>query len=96
VSQAFEIEVYGHRYAIRGEGEESYVQELARLVDERMRLLAAQMKNATPMQLAILAAINLTDELRQTLKQQQEHADDLNRRAAGLIDSIQETLGDAR
>jgi cell division protein ZapA len=96
VSQAFEIEVYGHRYLIRGDAEESYVQELARLVDDRMRVLAAQMKNATPMQLAVLAAINLTNELNQALKQQEEHADDLNRRAAGLIDSIQETLGGTR
>ena len=93
MSQAFEIEVYGHRYTIRGDGEESYVQELARLVDERMRTLAAHMKNATPMQLAVLTAINLSNELNQAFKQHQEQADDLNRRAAGLIDSIQETLG---
>jgi cell division protein ZapA len=93
VSQAFEIEVFGHRYTIRGDGEESYVQDLARLVDERMRTLAVHMKNATPMQLAVLTAINLANELNQAFKQHQEQADDLNRRAAGLIDSIQETLG---
>jgi cell division protein ZapA len=93
VSQAFDIEVYGHRYTIRGDGEESYVQELARLVDERMRTLAAHMKNATPMQLAVLTAINLANELNQAFKQNEEQADDLNRRAEGLIDSIQESLG---
>lgn len=96
MSQAFEIEVYGHRYTIRGEAEESYVRELARQLDERMRILAAKMKNVTPMQLTVLTAINLTNELNQALKQQQEHADDLDRRAAGLIDSIQETLGGSR
>ncbi|HEY3197764.1 MAG TPA: cell division protein ZapA [Nitrospirales bacterium] len=93
MSQAFDIEVYGHRYTIRGDGEESYVQELARLVDERMRTLAAHMKNATPMQLAVLTAINLANELNQAFKQNEEQADDLNRRAEGLIDSIQESLG---
>lgn len=96
MSQAFEIEVYGHRYTIRGEAEESYVRELARQLDERMRILAAKMKNVTPMQLTVLTAINLVNELNQALKQQQEHADDLDRRAAGLIDSIQETLGGSR
>jgi cell division protein ZapA len=96
MSQAFEIEVYGHRYTIRGEAEESYVRQLAQQLDERMRILATKMKNVTPMQLAVLTAINLTNELNQALKQQQEHADDLNRRAAGLIDSIQETLGGNR
>ena len=96
MSQAFEIEVYGHRYTIRGEAEESYVRELAQQLDERMRILATKMKNVTPMQLAVLTAINLTNELNQALKQQQEHTDDLNRRAEGLIDSIQETLGGNR
>ena len=96
MSQAFEIEVYGHRYTIRGEAEESYVRELAQQLDERMRGLATKMKNVTPMQLAVLTAINLTNELNQALKRQQEHTDDLNRRAAGLIDSIQETLGGNR
>ena len=96
MSQAFEIEVYGHRYTIRGEAEESYVRELAQQLDERMRGLATKMKNVTPMQLAVLTAINLTNELNQALKLQQEDTDDLNRRAAGLIDSIQETLGGNR
>ena len=96
MSQAFEIEVYGHRYTIRGDGEVNYVQDLARQVDERMRVLAAHMKNVTPMQLVVLTAINLANELNQALKQHQEQADDLNRRAAGLIDSIQETLGGGR
>ena len=96
MSQAFEIEVYGHRYTIRGEAEESYVRQLAQQLDERMRILATKMKNVTPMQLAVLTAINLANELNQALKQEQEHMDDLNRRTAGLIDSIQETLGGNR
>jgi hypothetical protein len=48
------------------------------------------------MQLAVLTAINLADELHQALKQQQEHAEELDRRATGLIESIQETMGGAR
>ncbi len=96
MSQAFEIEVYGCRYTIRGDAEESYVRELGRHVDEQMHTLANKMRNATPIQLAVLTAINLADELRQALKQQQEHADELDRRATGLITSIQETMGDAR
>ena len=96
MSQAFEIEVYGCRYTIRGDAEESYVRELGRHIDEQMHTLAAKMRNATPMQLAVLTAINLADELHQALKQQQEHAEELDRRATGLIESIQETMGGAR
>jgi cell division protein ZapA len=96
VSQAFEIEVYGHRYTIRGDAEESYVRELTRQVDEQMRTLAGKMKHATTLQLAVLTALNLANELHQAMKQQHDHAEDLNRRAAGLIESIQETIGETR
>jgi cell division protein ZapA len=95
-SQPCEIEVYGHRYTIRGEAGESYVRELAQQVDERMRTLAAKMKNVTALQLAVLTAINLADELNRATKQHELHAEDLNRRAAGLIATIEQSLGKTR
>lgn len=96
MSHPCEIEVYGHRYTIRGEADESYVRELARQVDERMRTLATKMQNITPLQLAVLTAINLADELTQARKLHEQHAEDLNDRAAGLIETIEQTLGKTR
>ncbi|TLY37798.1 MAG: cell division protein ZapA [Nitrospirae bacterium] len=93
MTKSFEIEVYGQRYTIRGEAEEADVQALARLIDERMRTLAAGMKTATATQLAVLTALNLAHELNQALKQQQESLEEADRRADGLIKSIKDTLG---
>jgi cell division protein ZapA len=95
MSRPFEIEIYGQRYTIRGDGEESYVQELAQRVDAHMRTLAKKMKTVTPTQLAVLTALNLANELDQALKQQKDTYEDMNRRATGLIESIQDTLGGA-
>jgi cell division protein ZapA len=96
VSQAFEIEVYGNRYTIRGEAEERYVRDLAKEVDEQMRSLAAKMKTVTPLQLAVLTALNFVDELHKCMKQQQQQVEDINRRAESLIGTIQQTLGSRR
>jgi len=96
VSKAFEVEIYGHRYTIRGEADETYVQALARRVDTQMRTLAEGMKVATPTNLAVLTALNLAHELDQALKQQQECVGDMERRAGGLIQSIEEALGGSR
>ena len=93
MSKAFEVEIYGQRYTIRGEADEVYVQELARRVDAQMRTLARGLKVATPTNLAVLTALNLAHELDQVLKQQQERVDDVERRAGGLIESIEEALG---
>ncbi len=96
VSKAFEVEIYGQRYMIRGEADEAYVQELARRVDEQMRALAAEMKATTPTKLAVLTALNLAHELHQILKHQQTSVEDVDRRAVGLIESIEEALGGSR
>jgi cell division protein ZapA len=96
VNQAFEIEIYGQRYTIRGEAEQGYVQELARHVDEQMRTLAAKMRTVTPTQLAVLAALNLANELHQAMRRQQDDSEDLNRRAVDLIETIQDTIGEGR
>ena len=62
MSQRFEVEIYGQRYAIRGEADQAYVNELAREVDEQMRTLAGGMKVATPAKVAILVALNLAHQ----------------------------------
>jgi cell division protein ZapA len=96
VSKAFEVEIYGQRYTIRGEGEEAYVKELARQVDAQMRMLAAKMKLASPTKLAVLTALNLAHECSMIGKQQRESQEEMDRRAGGLIESIEETLGGNR
>lgn len=96
MSKAFEIEIYGQRYTIRGEGEEAYVKELARQVDTQMRTMAAKMKVASPTKLAVLTALNLAHECSLIGKQQRENQEEIDRRAGGLIESIEETLGGKR
>lgn len=54
MSQTVEVEIYGQRYTVRGEADQSYVVELARQVDEQMRTLAAGMKAVTPTKAAVL------------------------------------------
>ena len=95
MSQTFEVEIYGQRYAIRGEADQDYVVELARQVDEQMRVLATGMKAATPTKVAVLTALNLAHELQQTRKLQKD-AERVEKLAEGLIDSIEETLGGTR
>jgi cell division protein ZapA len=63
MTKTIEVEVFGHRFSLQGEGDEAYFHELAEYVDTQMRTLAKQSKTSTPTKLAILAAINITDEL---------------------------------
>lgn len=90
--KTIEIEVFGHRFSLQGEGDEAYFHELAEYVDAQMRTLAKQTRTSTPTKLALLAAINVTDEL----FRQQRHKDsgerELERRAQLLVETIDEHL----
>ena len=63
MTKTIDVEVYGQGYSINGEADESYVKQLADMVDKQMKQVAAGMRSATPGKLAVLAAFNLAHEL---------------------------------
>tara|TARA_B100000315_G_scaffold260068_1_gene319082 strand:- start:2926 stop:3225 length:300 start_codon:yes stop_codon:yes gene_type:complete len=63
VKNEVEVEVFGQKHTIIGDGEPSYIKELAQYVDQAMVRLADNMRTETAARLAILVAINCADEL---------------------------------
>lgn len=56
------IEVHGQTYPIRTELDARYVEELAQFVETRMALAAKASPSSDAVGLAILTALNITDE----------------------------------
>jgi cell division protein ZapA len=56
------IEVHGQKYPIRTELDAAYVQELADFVEARMALASRSSPSSDAVGLAILTALNITDE----------------------------------
>jgi cell division protein ZapA len=56
------VTIFGRTYHLRGDGDPAYLNELAQEVDRRMREVAEATGTADTMKVAILAALNLTDE----------------------------------
>jgi cell division protein ZapA len=57
------VEIHGQRYPIRSGLDPSYVARLAVYVDEKMRAAADSTPNGDSLRLAVLAALNIADEL---------------------------------
>ena len=60
-----DIEIFGQRYKIRvkGEEDEKYIGHLTSLVDQKMHEVAVKSKSADTTKIAVLAALNIADEL---------------------------------
>ncbi len=61
-----EVEIFGQFYNIIGEDDAERVRYLARLVDDRMNEIARTSKGMSALKVAILAALNISDDLVRT------------------------------
>jgi cell division protein ZapA len=62
-SQVVAVEIFGQRYPIRSTLDPAYVAELATYVDEKMQSAADETPTGDTTKLAVLAALNIADEL---------------------------------
>lgn len=85
-----QVEIFGHRYTLRGDADEKYAKELAAYVDRKMTETASHAKGINASKLAILAAINIAHELFQLKRRQKEHDALIGGKTRDIIESIEE------
>ena len=57
------VDIFGATYHVRGDDDTSHLQRLAALVDQKMREVAGHSSSVDRAKVAILAALNIADEL---------------------------------
>jgi cell division protein ZapA len=57
------VEIHGQRYPIRSSLDQEYVLRLATFVDQKMGLVATTTPGSDSLRMAVLAALNIADEL---------------------------------
>ena len=79
-----QVQIFGHSYTIRGEAEQDYILGVAAYVDRKMREITEKLPVASLSKVAILASLNIADELfkERARREDQEHL--LSRSAARL------------
>ena len=61
--QVISVDIHGQRYPIRSGLDQEYVARLASYVDEKMQAAADSTPTRDALRLAVLAALNVADEL---------------------------------
>jgi cell division protein ZapA len=62
VAQSVAVDIYDQTYHLRGSNPE-YIQKIATMVDSKMRAVAARGNTVDSLRVAVLAALNIADEL---------------------------------
>jgi cell division protein ZapA (FtsZ GTPase activity inhibitor) len=62
-SETIEVTIFNQTFRLRSKTDRERVEQIARLVDERMRQISSQITTHDVSKIAILAALNIADEL---------------------------------
>lgn len=89
-----EIEIFGSVYSVRAGHDQEHLRKLARKVDEDMRQIADQMASVDTTRIAILAALNIADELYQSQRRQEGEREEITERLTRLTRTLDDTLGE--
>jgi cell division protein ZapA len=100
-AQAITVEIYDQAYRLRGTNR-AYLEKLAAIVDAKMRAVAAQGRTVDSLRVAVLAALNLADELTRITERYEavvtpvDSPASLRDRAHSLTGMLDEVLRDER
>ncbi len=89
----YDLVISGHQISVRSPADEATVQRVARLVDERYAAASAQ--GAPPVACALLAALDLADELMKS-RAEADRLRELRDRAEAGADALLSMLDDVQ
>jgi cell division protein ZapA len=87
------VTIFGQRYTLRSEGAAGEIEALAADVDARMREAAAGLSGAPADRVAILAALNLADELARERRARTEEGERQETRVGRLLTLLVNEVG---
>lgn len=90
-----QVQIFGHSYTIRGEADQDYIMGVAAYVDRKMREITEKLPVASLSKVAILASLNIADELFKERAQHERSQEQLDRRAARLNAVLDDLLQDS-
>ena len=89
------VDIFGQPYTIRASVDnEEYIRRIARYVDEKMREIDSSMDLASTQKIAILAALNIADELFSLQEERDRLIAEYEEKARSFADALEQSLGD--
>jgi len=88
MSGRVDVEIFGKVYTVRGDKDPDYVRRVAEFVDRKMREIAQVTDTVSTSRIAILASLNIADELMTML----EESEEIKTRMKKLTRQVEETI----
>ncbi len=84
------VEILGKSYSVRADADREYTQTLGRYVEEQMQKVATQSNAVDTQKIAVLAALNIANDLFLAERKEQEKEAEWDRRTDTLLQMVEE------
>lgn len=84
--QSVKVNIFGEDYPIKGDANTRYILRVGKHVDQKMREVAERLTNKSPLRVAVLAAMNITDELFREREDKDKKLLDVEEKAQTLLE----------
>ena len=92
--EQLKVNIFGNEYSLVSDNNEEYLKEVAEYVDSNMRKIDRNQSFKASTKLAILAALNIADELFQERAHKKKIIERLSKKTEKMSHSISEVLED--
>jgi len=86
------IEIYDQTYRFGDDQDEEYLKKLAAYVDQKMRVVGESTRTVDSLKVAVLAALNIADEMFTLRDRQQEIDGPLRKRVEKCVALVEKAL----
>ncbi|MFA5518971.1 MAG: cell division protein ZapA [Spirochaetota bacterium] len=86
------VNIFGQTYSIKGDAPEEYILELANYVNEKMEEVQKIVSNTNSLHIAILVALNISDEYFQARKLNTHMGGDIEEKTREIISMLDKGL----
>ncbi|MFQ6093219.1 MAG: cell division protein ZapA [bacterium] len=86
------VNIFGTEYPIKGDADPAYIEEIAGYVDAKMREVSKLLSLPSMTKVAILAAMNIADELFKERAEREKTVSQLEERAAEISGWLEKEL----
>ena len=86
------VNIFGADYAIRSGADSEYIRKVAAHVDELMREIASRVSHVSATKIAVLAALQITDQLYSERTERESDRQQLSEHTESLLSRLDKTL----